>query len=72
MTTPAAVAQPFDQRNRGGGCAIARTKAGGRVFMAQGDIAPFMVATFTKLAELKLGEYERDAAGKATRFRLFE
>lgn len=38
-------------RERGGSAAIARTKAGGRVILAQGETAPFTPATIKKLVE---------------------
>ena len=44
-------------REHGGDAAVARTKAGGRQIMAQGEVAPFSPATFRALVDAGLAEY---------------
>ena len=55
-------------RERGGNCAVVKTKAGGRIFLAQGETMPFMPRTLNNIVEAGLGKFELDAKGKQVRF----
>lgn len=57
-------------RERGGECALARTSAGGRIFLAQGEKGPFTTATVRKLVDAGLAEYLTTPCGKLRRLRL--
>ena len=59
-------------QERGGDAAVARTTAGGRYILAQGDTGPFTVATCRALVSLGLAEYVDVGGRKAARFRLTE
>jgi len=43
-------------KDRGGSAAIAKTKAGGRIYLAAGETGPFMPSTVKQLVELGLLE----------------
>ena len=43
-------------RARGGSAAIAKTSAGGRIFLAQGETGPFTFSTVKQLEQLGLVE----------------
>ncbi len=57
-------------RERGGDAAFARTRSGGRSFLAQGDVAPFTIGIFSALVKAGRAEYSRDGQGRITRIRL--
>lgn len=57
-------------RERGGECAVAKTIAGGRVYLAQGEVGPFQPATIKKLVEAGLVERVVISQMKAARYRL--
>ena len=57
-------------REHGGDAAVAKTRAGGRVYLAQGESGPFMPTTANNLIEAGIAEYVRDPKGQITRFRL--
>lgn len=59
-------------RDRGGDCAVARVKGGGRIFLAQGEHAPFLPGTASKLIDAGLAEYVDQGGRKAVRFRLLD
>jgi hypothetical protein len=44
-------------RERGGDCAVAKSKAGGRFFLAQGETGPFTCGTVKKLVEAGIAEF---------------
>ncbi|MCJ8158836.1 hypothetical protein [Sphingomonas sp. LaA6.9] len=55
---------------RGGDAAVARVKGGGRIYLAQGEHAPFMPSTARALIDAGLAEYIDVNGKKAVRFRL--
>lgn len=55
---------------RGGDCAVARVKGGGRIYLAQGEHAPFLPGTAKALCEAGLAEYVDLNGRKCVRFRL--
>lgn len=55
---------------RGGDCAVARCNGGGRQFLAQGEVGPFMQSTARALVDAGLAEYVDQNGRKAVRFRL--
>jgi hypothetical protein len=57
-------------KERGGECAVARVKGGGRIFLARGETAPFLPKTARNLIDAGLAEYVDKADVKAARFRL--
>lgn len=57
-------------RERGGECAAAKTIAGGRVYLAQGDIGPFQPVTMKRLVDAGLVERVVVSQMKAARYRL--
>ncbi|WP_157099043.1 hypothetical protein [Novosphingobium rosa] len=57
-------------RQHGSDVAVARVKGGGRVFMSQGDYAPFLPATAKRLIDAGLAEYVDLNGKKSVRFRL--
>lgn len=57
-------------RERGGDCAVARVKGGGRIYLAQGEHAPFLPSTARRLIDKGLAEYVDMNGRKAVRFRL--
>lgn len=57
-------------RERGGECAAAKTIAGGRVYLAQGEIGPFQPVTIKKLIEAGMVERVIVSQMKAARYRL--
>lgn len=59
-------------RRRGGECAIARTTAGGRIYLAQGDVGPFTPGTVRRLVRDGLAEFVDVGARKNARLRLIE
>lgn len=56
--------------DRGGDCAVARVNGGGRIYLAQGETAPFLPATARRLIDAGLAEYVDQNGRKAVRFRL--
>lgn len=59
-------------RERGGDCAVARVKGGGRIFLAQGEHAPFLPITAKRLVDAGLAEYVDMNGKKSVRFRLIK
>lgn len=59
-------------QERGGSCAVARVKGGGRIFLAAGEAAPFLPITAKNLIEAGLAEYVDENGRKSARFRLIE
>jgi hypothetical protein len=59
-------------RDRGGDCAVARVRGGGRIYLAQGEHAPFLPSTARALIEAGRAEYVDAGERKAVRFRLLE
>ncbi len=57
---------------RGGDCAVARVKGGGRIYLAQGEHAPFLPGTARALIDAGLAEYVDLNGRKSVRFRLKE
>ena len=57
-------------KQRGGDCAVARVKGGGRIYLAQGEYGPFMPSTARKLVDAGLAEYVDLNGKKSVRFRL--
>lgn len=57
-------------REHGGDCAVARVKGGGRIYLAQGEHAPFRASTARKLIDAGLAEYVDMNGKKSVRFRL--
>ena len=57
-------------RDHGGDCAVARVKGGGRIYLAQGEHAPFMPSTARLMVDAGLAEYVDAGGKKAVRFRL--
>lgn len=57
-------------RDHGGDCAVARVNGGGRIFLAQGETAPFLPSTARRLVDAGLAEYVDQNGRKAVRFRL--
>lgn len=57
-------------REHGGDAAVARVNGGGRIYLAQGETAPFMPITAKNLIEAGLAEYVDMNGKKAVRFRL--
>lgn len=57
-------------RERGGDCAVARVKGGGRIYLAQGEHAPFLPSTARALIEAGRAEYVDERGRKTVRFRL--
>lgn len=55
---------------RGGDAAVARIKGGGRIYLAQGDHAPFLPGTARALIDAGLAEYIDTNGKKSVRFRL--
>lgn len=68
--TPAMRAAVLWLKARGGSCAVARCRGGGRIFLAQGENGPFMPSTARKLIDAGLAEYVDEAGRKAARLRL--
>ncbi|MDE1914756.1 MAG: hypothetical protein KGJ57_17345 [Sphingomonadales bacterium] len=68
--TEAAKAALKWMRQHGGDAAVARCKGGGRIYLAQGEHAPFMPSTARQLIEAGLAEYIDQGGRKAVRFRL--
>jgi hypothetical protein len=44
-------------RDHGGDCAVAKSKKGGRFFLAQGETGPFTYGTVKKLVEAGIAEF---------------
>ena len=59
-------------QHRGGDCAVARCKGGGRIYLAQGETGKFMPSTARKLVDAGLAEYVDMNGKKSVRFRLTE
>jgi len=59
-------------RAHGGDCAVARVNGGGRIFLAQGEHAPFLPITARRLIDAGLAEYVDMNGRKSVRFRLVE
>lgn len=57
-------------RLRGGDCAVARVKGGGRIYLAQGEHAPFLPSTARALVDAGFAEYVDMNGKKSVRFRL--
>jgi Fe-S cluster biogenesis protein NfuA len=57
-------------REHGGECVVAKTIAGGRIYLAQGETGPFMPVTIKKLVEAGLVEKIPASQMKASRYRL--
>lgn len=57
-------------RDHGGDCAVARVNGGGRIYLAQGENAPFMPKTARALIDAGLAEYVDQNGKKSVRFRL--
>lgn len=57
-------------RDRGGDCAVARVKGGGRIYLAAGEHAPFLPLTARALIDAGRAEYVDQNGRKAVRFRL--
>ncbi len=57
-------------RDRGGDCAVARVNGGGRIYLAQGEHAPFLPSTARALIDAGRAEYVDLNGRKAVRFRL--
>ena len=57
-------------RDHGGDAAVARVNGGGRIYLAQGENAPFMPSTARDLVKAGLAEYVDMNGKKAVRFRL--
>lgn len=57
-------------KQHGSDCAVARVKGGGRIFLAQGEHAPFMPWTAKAMVEAGLAEYVDMKGRKSVRFRL--
>ena len=60
----------FWLRSHGGDCAVARVKGGGRIFLSQGETAPFLPSTARKLIDAGIAEYVDENGRKSTRLRL--
>lgn len=56
----------------GGDAAVARVNGGGRIYLAQGETAPFMPSTAKALVDRGLAEYVDKDGKKSVRFRLTE
>lgn len=56
----------------GGDAAVARVNGGGRIYLAQGETAPFMPSTAKALVDRGLAEYVDMNGKKSVRFRLTE
>lgn len=59
-------------REHDGDCAVARIKGGGRIYLAQGEAAPFLPGTARALIDAGLAEYVDMNGRKSIRFRLTE
>jgi hypothetical protein len=59
-------------RDHGSDCAVARVLGGGRIFLAQGEHAPFLPNTARALIDAGLAEYVDINGRKAVRFQLTE
>lgn len=59
-------------RDHGSDAAVARVKGGGRIYLAQGEHAPFMPSTARALIDAGLAEYIDMNGKKSVRFRLTE
>jgi hypothetical protein len=59
-------------REHGGDAAVARVNGGGRIYLAQGEHAPFMPSTARQLIDAGLAEYVDMNGKKSVRFRLVE
>jgi len=57
-------------REHGGDAAVARCNGGGRIYLAQGESAPFMPSTARALIDAGLATYIDQGGLKATRFQL--
>lgn len=57
-------------KERGGSCAIVRTKNGGRIYLAQGETGPFMPTTAKNMVEAGLADFEYNSKGLQIRLRL--
>lgn len=70
VLTDAAWAALKWMREHGGDCAVARVNGGGRIFLAQGETAPFLPSTARQLIDQGLAEYVDIGGRKSVRFRL--
>ena len=68
--TSAMIAALKWMRDHGGDASVARLKGGGRIYLAQGEHAPFMPSTARDLIDSGLAEYVDLNGKKAVRFRL--